>query len=175
MIYRVRFEEIKDFLPQVDGFVFRSDVCSVLEVLGNEYNTDQWCLFIDSSKVRLKLVLLNKGKRLLSVPLVHAANMKEICESMRQLLGKIMYDEFNWKLLGDLKVVALLLGMQLGYTKYCCFLCECDTRDQWNHCVNKLWPKRTSMTRTGDKCRQSSSCSSREIFFDPFAFKVVRN
>ena len=79
-----RFEEIKDFLLQEDGFVYRSDVCSVLEVLGHEYNTDQWRLFIDSSKVTLKLVLLNKGKRLLSVPLVHAANMNESCESMKQ-------------------------------------------------------------------------------------------
>jgi len=42
--------------------------------------------------------------------------------------------------------VALLLGMELGYTKYCCFLCELDGRDKKNHYVNKLWPKRTSLT-----------------------------
>jgi hypothetical protein len=42
--------------------------------------------------------------------------------------------------------VALLLGMQLGYTKYCCFLCEWDSRDKKNHYVNELWPKRTSLT-----------------------------
>jgi len=50
------------------------------------------------------------------------------------------------KLYGDLKVVALLLGMQLGYTKYCCFLCEWDSWDKKNRYVNKLWPKRTSLT-----------------------------
>jgi len=33
---------------------------------------------------------------------------------MKLLLGKIKYDEFKWKLCGDLKVVALLLGIQLG-------------------------------------------------------------
>ena len=33
--------------------------------------------------------------------------MKEIYESMKPLLGKIKYDEFKWKLCGDLKVVAL--------------------------------------------------------------------
>lgn len=58
------------------------------------------------------------------------------------LLGKIKYDEFKSKLCGDLKVVALLLGMQLGYIKYCCFLCKWDKK---NHFVNKLWPKRTSL------------------------------
>jgi hypothetical protein len=28
--------------------VFCNDVCSVMEILGHEYNTDQWRLFIDS-------------------------------------------------------------------------------------------------------------------------------
>ena len=71
-----------------------------------------------------KVVLLYNGNKFPSFPLAHAANMKEIYESMKLLLGKIKYDEFKWKLCGDLKVVALLLGIQLGYTKYCCFLCE---------------------------------------------------
>jgi len=75
-----------------------------------------------------------------------AANMKESYESMNLLLGKIKYDEFKWKLYGDLKVMALLLRMQLGYTKYCCFLCKWDSRDKKNHRVNKLWPKQTSLT-----------------------------
>jgi len=57
-----------------------------------------------------------------------------------------MYDAFKCNLCGDLKVVALLLGMQLRYTKYCCFLCEWDSRDKKNHYVNKLWLKRISLT-----------------------------
>jgi len=61
-------------------------------------------------------------------------------------LGKIKYEEFKWKLCGDVKVVALLIGMQLGYTKYCCLLCEWDSRDKKNHNVNKLWAKRTSLS-----------------------------
>ena len=67
-------------------------------------------------------------------------------ESMKLLLGKFKYDEFKWKLFGDLGVVALLIGMQFGYTKYCCFLCQRHIRDKKNHNVNKLWPKRTSLT-----------------------------
>jgi len=57
--------------------VFCNDVCSVMEVLVNDYNPDQWRLFIDSSKVSLKVVLLHNGNRLPSIPLTHAANMKE--------------------------------------------------------------------------------------------------
>jgi len=117
-----------------------------MEVLGHECNPDQWRLFIESSKVSLNVVLFHNGNTFPSIPLAHAANMKESYESMKLLLGKIKYDEFKWKLCGDLKVVALLLGMQLGYTKYCCFLCEWDSRDKKNHFVNKLWPKRRSLT-----------------------------
>jgi len=144
--YRARHEEFKDFFPQEDGAMFYNDVCSVMEVLGHECNPDQWRLFIDSSKVSLNVVLLHNGNKFLSVLLAHAANTKESYESMKVLLGNIKYDEFKWKLCGDLKVVALLLGMQLRYTKYCCFLCEWDSRDKKNHFVNKLWPKRTSLT-----------------------------
>jgi len=112
--------------------------CSVMEVLGHEYNPDQWRLFPDLSKVSLKVVLLHNGNRFPSVPLVHAANTKVNYESMKLLLGKIKYDKFKWKLYGGLKVVALLLGMQLGYTIYCCFLCEWNGWDKKNHYVNKL-------------------------------------
>ena len=72
-------------------------------------------------KVSLKVVLLHNGNKFPSVPLAHAANKKESYENMKLLLGKIKYDEFKWKLCGDLKVVALLLGMQLWYTTYCFF------------------------------------------------------
>ena len=75
--YRGRLEEFKDFFSQEDGVVFCNDVCSVMEVLGHEYNPDQRRFLIDSSKVSLKLVLLHDGNRLPSVPLAHAANMKE--------------------------------------------------------------------------------------------------
>jgi hypothetical protein len=40
-----RYEEFKDFISQEDGVVFCNDVCSVVEVLGHEYNPDQWRLF----------------------------------------------------------------------------------------------------------------------------------
>jgi hypothetical protein len=96
--------------------------------------------------VSFKVILLHNGNRFHSIPLAPAAIMKETYESMKLLLGKIKYDEFKWKLFGDLKVVGLLLGMQLGYSKYCCFLYEWDSRDQKNYYVNKLWPKRKSLT-----------------------------
>jgi hypothetical protein len=43
---------------------------SIMEFLGHEYNPDQWRLFIGSSKVSLKVVLLHNGNRFPSVPLL---------------------------------------------------------------------------------------------------------
>ena len=103
-LYRGRHEEFKDFFSQEYSVVFCNDVYSVMEVLGREYNPDQWRLFIDSSKESLKMVLFHDGNRFPSVPFAHAAKMKESYESMKLLLGKIKYDEFKWKLCGDLKL-----------------------------------------------------------------------
>jgi hypothetical protein len=117
-----------------------------MEVLDHEFNHDLWRLFIDSSKMSLKVVPLHNGNRFPFIPLAHPTNMKESYEGMKLLLGKIKNDEFKWKLCGDLKVVALLFGLQLGYTKYCCSLWEWDSLDKKNYYLNRLWSKRTSLT-----------------------------
>jgi hypothetical protein len=57
--------------------VFCNDICSVMEALGHQHSTPEWRLFIDSSKVSLKAVLLHNGNKYPSVPLDHAVNMKE--------------------------------------------------------------------------------------------------
>ena len=170
--YHGRHEEFKIFFSQEVDVVFCSDICSVTEVLGHEYNPDQWRLFIDSSKVSLKLVLLHNGNRSPSAPLSHATNMEESYESMNLLLGKIKYDEFKWKLRGHLKVVALLLGMQLGYIKYCCFLCEWDSRDKKNHYVNKLWPKRISLTLGEENVVNPPLVIPEKIYLPPLHIKL---
>ena len=86
-LYRGRHEEFRNFFSQEDGVVLCNDVCSVMEVLGHEYNPDQWRLFIDLSKVSLKVVLLHNRNGFPSVPLAHAANMKASSENMKLLLA----------------------------------------------------------------------------------------
>ena len=44
-----------------------------------------------------------------------------------------------WYVCTDLKVMALLRGLQLGYTKYCCFLCLWDSRARNKHYIEKTW------------------------------------
>jgi len=63
--YHRRHEELKDLFSTEDGVLFCYDVCSVMEVIGYDYSPDQWHLFIDSSEVSLKVVLLQNGNRFL--------------------------------------------------------------------------------------------------------------
>jgi len=86
--YRGRHEECKDLFSQEDGVTFCNCVCSVVEVLGHDYNPYQWRLFTDSSEVSLKVVLLHKGNRFPTVPLAHAANMKESFWKHEAAVGK---------------------------------------------------------------------------------------
>jgi hypothetical protein len=97
-----------------------------------------------TSKVSLKAVLLRQGKKFPSVPLAHAADMKEFYENMEVLVGKIQCEKYNWNICGELKIIALLFGLQLGYTKFCFFLCEWDSGDTKYHCIHKQWPERES-------------------------------
>ena len=102
--------------------------------------------FIDTSKVILKAVLLRKGNIFLQfVPLAHVANMKQTYENVKLLLEKFQYEKYNWNICEDLKVTALSLGLKLGYTKFCCFLCGWDSRARNCHYVHKQWPKRESL------------------------------
>ena len=47
---------------------------------------------------------------------------------MDLLLRAISYSRYEWKIRGDHKVIGSPLGMQSGYTTFCCLLCEWDSR-----------------------------------------------
>jgi len=104
--------------------------------------SDEWRLFIHASKVSLKAVLLHNGNVLPSIPVAHAFGIKESDDSMKQLLQCIKYDTYKWNNCADLKVTALLLGLQFGYIKFHCFLREWESRDKAHHYVKSIWPAR---------------------------------
>jgi hypothetical protein len=59
-----------------------------MEELKLEHTSGQWRLFIDSSKVSVKAVLLLNGNKFPSIPLVHAVHMKETYKYLEVLLQK---------------------------------------------------------------------------------------
>ena len=104
------------------------DIDGLMQTLSINHNALDWRFFIDSSKLSTKAVLLHYGNTLPSIPLGHLVHNMESYENTKILMEAIDYDKFKWQICGDLKVIFLLLGLKQGFTKYCCFICELDSR-----------------------------------------------
>ena len=71
------------------------DVDGLFKALNMSHCSDEWRLFIDSSKVSLKAVFLHSGNVLLSIPIAHAFGIKESDDSMKQLPQYIKYGTYK--------------------------------------------------------------------------------
>ena len=56
-----------------------------MQEFGYSHRPEEWRLFINSSKVSLKAVLLHNENMLPSIPVGYAAHMKETYENMKNL------------------------------------------------------------------------------------------
>ena len=81
--------------------------------LDQQYKADEWRLFIDSNKTRLKAVLLSNGNQKPSVPVGYSGYTTETYHAMKKLLICIRCDDHKKHICGELKVVGLLLGLQV--------------------------------------------------------------
>jgi len=70
--------------------------------------------------------------------------MKESHKNMKLLLEKFQYEKYNWHMCGDLKVIAFLVGLQLGYTNFVAF-CVSGTIGT----RNIITSKNSSLNETG--------------------------
>jgi hypothetical protein len=74
---RNRQSGIENYISMDGDLVYCKDVCGLMEELQLQHSPEQWRLFDHSSKVSLKRVLPRNGKKHSSVPVAHAAHMKE--------------------------------------------------------------------------------------------------
>jgi len=144
-VYCKRYEDLVQFFSMEMGLVACTDIDGLMQTLNINHIPLDWRLFIDSSKLSLKAVLLHIDNTLPSIPVGHSVHNKESYENMEILMEAINYDKFKWQICGDLKVIALLFGLQQGFTKYCCFICEWDSRAWSLHYSRKDWPARKSL------------------------------
>ncbi|GBM37180.1 hypothetical protein AVEN_199474-1 [Araneus ventricosus] len=76
----------------------------------------------------------------------YAVRLKETYETLKHMLSSIEYSKHSWHICADLKVIAVLVLLQAGYTKFCCFLCKWDIRNRKKHYIKKVWSKRQFLT-----------------------------
>ena len=144
-VYRRRSQLFSNLFSKDGELFYCNDIFELIHTLVGNYDPNYWRLFIDSSKKSIKAVLLHIGNILPSVLIAYLTTMKETFQNLQFMLEKICYSEHNWLTVyvcADLKVIAILTGLQLGHTKYCCFLCLWDSRARSEHYVRKQWPPR---------------------------------
>ena len=132
--FRNRDDLLPRFFTMEDDFVYCNNISDLLAKMGHpDYNSDEWRLFIDSSKGSVKCVLLHKGNNFADGPIGHSVVVKEQYLNVKMALHKLCYSEHNWAICVNSKMVNFLLGQQEGYTKYPCFLGYWDSRATSQH------------------------------------------
>jgi hypothetical protein len=88
LFYREGPSNIAKYFSMDGDLVYWNDVYGLMEELRLHHHPERWRIFIDSSKVSLKAVLLHTGYNRPAVPLEHAVHTKETCTNSYGLLKK---------------------------------------------------------------------------------------
>ena len=120
--YRKRNTDLSAVFRVHGPLCYCYDITRLLEKLGEDHLANEWHLFLHSCQRSLKEVLLRNGNVKPSVPTAHYVHLKQSYESIEILLDAFQYNEYKWYLCGDLKNIGILMKMQGGFTKHCCFL-----------------------------------------------------
>ena len=112
-----------------NAICFCNNVSGLFYSIGIPFIPSEWRLFINSSSKSLKAILLHNGNKYPSLPLAHSVHLKETYENVKTVPNVLKYDQYNWEVIDDFKMIAFLMGMQGGFTKYPCYLCLWDSRD----------------------------------------------
>jgi hypothetical protein len=77
------------------GFIACTDIDGLMQTININDNSLDWRIFIDSSNLSLKPVLLHNGNTLPSMPVGHSVHNKKSYENMKILMEAINYDKFK--------------------------------------------------------------------------------
>lgn len=170
--YRKRHNTLASYFITDKELCYCKDIDGLIKEIGYSHKPAEWRLFLDSSKESLKGVLLHVGNKYPSVPVAYSTSMGESYENMQLVLNKIHYMTYEWNICGDLKIIAILLGLQLGYTKYSCFLCEWDSRAKSDHYVKQNWPKRDSFIPGQKNVLHPNLVDTNKVYLPPLHIKL---
>ncbi|GFG37439.1 hypothetical protein Cfor_07168 [Coptotermes formosanus] len=163
-VFRRRSETSSAFYRMQDSLCLCADINGLMNELGIE-------LLIDYSKYSLKAVLLHNGNNKPSTPGAHSVSMKETYESKVVILNAMNCEGYGRQVCGDLRVTAVLLGLQGGFTKYCCCLCLWDSRATEQHLIRKERPQRTSFEPATSNVKHAPLVDPNNVLLPPFHIK----
>ena len=133
-----------------------------------DYN--DWFLFLDESISSFKAVLIHKVN-LKTVPVAFSKSSKESFSLVSEVLSLIKYSKYQWDVSADFKVIAMLTGMQSGYTQYNCFLCQWISREKDQYSIIN-WPLRTSRKIGEFNIANPTLIDPKKILLPPTSFKT---
>ena len=91
---------------------------------------------------------------------------------MSKLLIVLKYDQFIWQVIGNFKMVAFLMGLQGGFTKFSYYLCYWDTRDTNLHYHRRILSKRTKFSVGKNKVKWDPLIDPSKILIPPLHIKL---
>jgi hypothetical protein len=106
------------------------------------------------------------------LPIGHSVHLNESYGNLELVLTKIGYTAHDCMICGDLKMLCMLLGQQVDYTKYPCFMCEQDNRARSQHWEQKHWTPRTSLEHGSRNILHKSLINLKKILLLPFHIKL---
>lgn len=162
-------EAFSEFFLEEGPIIYCPDIDALCrQGFGFEHKSDEWRLFIDSSKLSLKAVLCKNGNDQPSIIVAYARGIPESYESMQKIIELINYNRHQWMLVPDLKVVAFLRGIQAGAVKYPCHICLFDSRARDKHYVKKSYKKRKDEHLNPDVKQQFNAINTPLVSADRF-------
>ena len=100
MVFYIRYQS---YIRKNKEHAFaRVDVNGLMNFTNISCDPNNWRLFIDSSKLSLKKVLLHNNKLLLFIPIRHSIKVKETNANVKLLVALIKYEYHKWPICGDL-------------------------------------------------------------------------
>lgn len=141
---RERSKKYAECFRQIGKFCFCEEIPLLFERMKQPFSPKDWRLFIDGAKNSVKFVLLHNGNELPSIPVAYGVGIGEEYETIQTILTFIKYSLHKFQIVADFKVIAVLMGLQSGYTAHSCYLCLWHSRKDDEHYKRSTWPMRTT-------------------------------
>ena len=89
--------------------MYCQDISGLISALKIVYVPVEWRLFLESSVKSLKVVLLHNGNKVGFVLVGHSVKLTECYKNIKFVLESLQYNQHNWKIRGDLKMISVSL------------------------------------------------------------------